>query len=203
MKSKIEAILEKVSEIKKRLTLVMGMTHSQEDYAIYLKNIGSEFEKFLKDAVFNNTKNNLNLIQLIEELSNEGISQNSIDKFHLLRSYYNSLKHNPNFSTSVIYAEEIINNLHSGLSEIKEKSIGKINKNYIRANSRVLWFYAWDDYAGGMTELNLFLPNYELDFSKCGEYLPQKYKVQLLKNKYYDIEHTEKMIRELNIVVNK
>jgi len=42
-----------------------------------------------------------------------------------------------------------------------------------------------------------------LDFSKWGAYLPQKYKVQLLKNKYYDIEYTEKMMGRLNIVVNK
>lgn len=42
-----------------------------------------------------------------------------------------------------------------------------------------------------------------LDFSKWGAYLPQKYKIQLLKNKYYDFDYTEKLIGRLNIVLNK
>lgn len=42
-----------------------------------------------------------------------------------------------------------------------------------------------------------------LDFSKWGAYLPQKYKIKLLKDKYYDFEYTEKMMGRLNIVVNK
>lgn len=42
-----------------------------------------------------------------------------------------------------------------------------------------------------------------LNFSKWGAYLPQQYKVQLLKNTYYDFKDTEKMMDRLNIVANK
>lgn len=42
-----------------------------------------------------------------------------------------------------------------------------------------------------------------LDFSKWGAYLPQKYKVKLFKNNYYDFDYTEKMIGRLNIVMNR
>lgn len=41
-----------------------------------------------------------------------------------------------------------------------------------------------------------------LNFSKWGEYLPKKFQIQLLKNKYYDIENTQKLLNSVNILVN-
>ncbi len=170
MKTKIAAVLDKVSEIKRRLAIIMGVTHTQDDYAIYIKNIGGEIEKFLKDAVYENNNNNWNFYNLIKGLEPLGISAASTDKMHLLREFYNSLKHDPLYNTNILLAEERIDDLLSALHEIESKAIGRINENYIQANSRILWLCAWDDYIGGMTELNLFLPNYDLDFPYSVEY---------------------------------
>ncbi|CAA0233977.1 hypothetical protein R8G64_05240 [Tenacibaculum maritimum] len=170
MKTKIEAILDKVHTIKLRIADIMGVTHTQDDYSIYIKGIGGEIEKFLKDAVFNNGLNNLNFYNLIERLRSLGITESSISNLHELRNYYNSLKHEPGFITNIIEAEEKVEKLIEALTEIDTKSIGNINATYTQNTSRVLWLCAWDDYMGGMTEINLFLPNYELDFPYSVEY---------------------------------
>lgn len=41
-----------------------------------------------------------------------------------------------------------------------------------------------------------------LDFSKWGNYLPECYKVKLIKDKYFDIEQTEKILAAMKMVVN-
>ena len=42
-----------------------------------------------------------------------------------------------------------------------------------------------------------------LDFSKWGVYLPENFQVKLLKDKYYDIEQTEKYLGVLKLIENK
>lgn len=42
-----------------------------------------------------------------------------------------------------------------------------------------------------------------LDFSKWGIYLPEHYKIKLVKNKYFDIERTKEFINKLRIISNK
>lgn len=41
-----------------------------------------------------------------------------------------------------------------------------------------------------------------LDFSKWGIYLPKSYQIKLVKNKYFDIEHTKELLRKLEVVHN-
>ncbi len=42
-----------------------------------------------------------------------------------------------------------------------------------------------------------------LDFSKWGIYLPHKYQVKLIKDKYFDIENAEKLLNQMRIIENK
>jgi ATP-dependent Lhr-like helicase len=42
-----------------------------------------------------------------------------------------------------------------------------------------------------------------LDFSKWGAYLPESYKVKLLKHKYFDFKQTEQILSEINLILNK
>lgn len=42
-----------------------------------------------------------------------------------------------------------------------------------------------------------------LDFSKWGIYLPEHYKIKLVKNKYFDIKRTKEFINKLRIISNK
>jgi ATP-dependent Lhr-like helicase len=42
-----------------------------------------------------------------------------------------------------------------------------------------------------------------LDFSKWGIYLPKKYQVKLIKDKYFDIESAERLLNQMRIIENK
>ena len=42
-----------------------------------------------------------------------------------------------------------------------------------------------------------------LDFSKWGMYLPDNYKVKLVKDRYFDIEQTEKLLTTMKLIENK
>jgi len=42
-----------------------------------------------------------------------------------------------------------------------------------------------------------------LDFSKWGIYLPTKYQVKLIKDKYFDIENAEKLINQMRMIENR
>jgi ATP-dependent Lhr-like helicase len=41
-----------------------------------------------------------------------------------------------------------------------------------------------------------------LDFSKWGIYLPKSYQIKLVKNKYFDIEHTKELLSKLELIHN-
>jgi ATP-dependent Lhr-like helicase len=42
-----------------------------------------------------------------------------------------------------------------------------------------------------------------LDFSKWGSYLPDNYKIKLLKDRYFDIEQTEQLLRTIKLIENE
>jgi ATP-dependent helicase Lhr and Lhr-like helicase len=42
-----------------------------------------------------------------------------------------------------------------------------------------------------------------LDFSKWGIYLPKKYQVKLIKDRYFDIENAEKLLNQMRIIGNR
>jgi len=42
-----------------------------------------------------------------------------------------------------------------------------------------------------------------LDFSKWGSYLPKKYQISLLKNKYFDFDQAEQMLSSIKLIPNK
>jgi ATP-dependent Lhr-like helicase len=42
-----------------------------------------------------------------------------------------------------------------------------------------------------------------LDFSKWGIYLPEKYKIALLKSRYFDIEQTRELLGKLRLINNQ
>jgi ATP-dependent Lhr-like helicase len=42
-----------------------------------------------------------------------------------------------------------------------------------------------------------------LDFSKWGVFLPNKFKIKLVKNNYFDIEKTEQLLTTMRIIENK
>lgn len=56
-----------------------------------------------------------------------------------------------------------------------------------------------DKHISNLLDLNPAL----LDFSKWGHYLPVKYQIKLLKDKYFDIEETKKFLLSIKLLTNK
>ncbi|HEX8516988.1 MAG TPA: DEAD/DEAH box helicase [Bacteroidia bacterium] len=56
-----------------------------------------------------------------------------------------------------------------------------------------------DPYIGELVEVNPAL----LEFSKWGTYLPIKYQIKLLKEKYYDVEGAKDFLQDLRLIENK
>lgn len=94
-------------------------------------------------------------------------------------------------------------------------NIAEISNRIDENNSSITLDIGTHDFVTKFKYLSGLLPNIDnhltllldsnptlLNFSKWGAYLPQKYKVQLLKNKYYDFINTEKLINKINIVFN-
>ena len=66
-------------------------------------------------------------------------------------------------------------------------------------NSLTLPFADIDIYISNLLQTNPAL----LDFSKWGLYLPENYQVKLLKDKYFDIEQTERLLATMKLIENE
>ncbi|BDQ11692.1 DEAD/DEAH box helicase [Sediminibacterium sp. TEGAF015] len=70
-------------------------------------------------------------------------------------------------------------------------------------------FQKWEDLLESLPKIDTHISNLLqqspsiLDFSKWGNYLPDNYKVKLLKDKYFDIAETLSYLEELKLVENK
>ena len=66
----------------------------------------------------------------------------------------------------------------------------------------------WDDLSFPLTDIDTHISTLLennpalLDFSKWGVFLPIKYQVKLLKNKYFDVENTNGLLNNINLILN-
>ena len=161
MRTKGEAIIGKVNDSILNIVNLLSISYTEEDYSEIVKSLGGEIEKFIKSTVLNLPNKNFN--ELIEELINHSISQDSIDSLHDFRQCYNKYKHEPNYSKDIFQIKSILEKLKDSLVEINGKALGNVNNPYFKKSNRVVWFAGWDDYIGGMTECGLFIPDYNID----------------------------------------
>lgn len=161
MRTKGEALINKVEDSIIKIQSFVSISYSEDDYSEIVKAIGGEIEKFLKSDVLN--LSNKNFYDLIEELKNFGVSQIHIDYLHDFRLCYNGYKHNPTYSKTIFEVKNIFENLKSSLEVINSNNIGNVGQPYQNKSKRVVWFAGWDDYIGGMVECDIFIPDYDID----------------------------------------
>lgn len=164
MRTRIEALTDKIDDSINEINKLISISYTEEDYSEYFKIIGGEVEKFLKSTVYNLP--NKNFYELIEQLRNNGLNQNYIVFLHDFRLAYNGYKHNDNYSITILDAKKIFTNLKESIRNIQILNIGNINLPYQNVSKRVVWFAGWDDYIGGMTECDIFIPDYEIDMPR-------------------------------------
>jgi hypothetical protein len=163
MRTKGKAIRDKIDDSISEINRLLTISYSEEDYAKLFKIVGGEIEKFLKSTIFQTNKN-LNFFDLIENLKLFTIQQNHIDALHTFRETYNGYKHRPGFSKDINEGKVIFERIGEALDEINSKGIGGVNQSYVEKTKRIVWFAGWDDYIGGMTECDIFIPEYNVDF---------------------------------------
>jgi hypothetical protein len=137
---------------------------SRNDYTFNdVKNIvvicSSELEIFLKLAAFPSQNQRYNFVQFIDELLTVGVSQIDIDTLHELRLAYNALKHNPMYEPQLLEVENLIKRVKSSLMKLITFSFGRISEQVAIRHRRILWFFAWDHFIGGDTEVSIMIPS--------------------------------------------
>lgn len=161
MRTKGDAILDKINDSILKIENLISISYTEEDYSEIIKSLGGEIEKFLKSTVLN--LSNKNFYDLIEKLLNHSISQVSVDSLHDFRLCYNKYKHDSTFSKDIFEVKLILEKLRTSLKEINVNNLGNVNNPYFKKSNRVVWFAGWDDYIGGMTECDIFIPDYNID----------------------------------------
>lgn len=164
MRSKGKALSDKIDTSLSFIQKLIETSFTEEDYSKIVTSLGGEIEKFLKSTVLIISSGNF--FNLIEELINQGVSQTSIDKLHEFRQCYNGYKHDPSYTKTIFEVSKIQKNLKLSVEEILNKNLGDVSQPYINKSKRVVWFAAWDDYIGGMTECSIFIPDYKIDIPR-------------------------------------
>lgn len=185
MRTEIKALSDNIEISAKSLKNLSGFSHTSDEIAVHVKITGAALERFLKDAVYNSPTTRDNLVDLINRLSNLGISNVTINAFHDLRLLYNSAKHNAAFTTTVEEIADALEKTALGLKEMEENNISNVNRPYKVRHNRILWFSAWDHYTSGETEISIFLPQTDTVFPHAIEHFNIRYTGwDLIKSKY-------------------
>ncbi|MEM7424825.1 MAG: hypothetical protein AAF441_01930 [Pseudomonadota bacterium] len=163
MRTQGQAISTKVRDSIIEIERLIAISHDEEDYAKLIKVLGGEIEKFLKAVVYQRL-NNSNFYDLINNLSNLGVTSTSIQFLHDFRLSYNGYKHNPEYSIDINAARVLFLNLENSINKLVQKSLGNVNETYNRKSKHLVWFSGWDDYVGGMVECDIFIPDFSVDF---------------------------------------
>lgn len=163
MRTKGKALRDKIDDSIKEIDRLLTVSYIEEDYAKLFKVIGGEVEKYLKSTVFQITTDK-KFHKLIDDLIPMGVSRGCVEALHLFREAYNGYKHQPGFSKVIFEAKDVFLKVGIAIDEINAKGLGAVNLPYVQKSKRVVWFAGWDDYMGGMTECNLFIPDYSIDF---------------------------------------
>jgi hypothetical protein len=164
MKTKIDTLLEEFDLVIFSVQKIIGISYTQKDYAGFIKSLGGEVETLLKATVYSNQSNHASFNDLINDLSLHGITATAIQSLHDLRVVYNKFKHDPLYYDDILNTLALLKKAKLALQEIKTLSLGDVNTSTSPTIRRTVWIAAWDDYIGGMTEISIFLPNYDIDF---------------------------------------
>ena len=175
MRTQGQAISNKVKDSIVEIERLIAISHDEEDYSKLIKVLGGEIEKFLKAVIYQG-QNNSNFYELINNLSNLGVTSSSIQFLHDFRLSYNGYKHNPGYSIDINAARKLFLNLEKAIDEIIEKGLGNVNQTYNRKSKHLVWFSGWDDYVGGMVECNIFIPDFSVDFPYALEHFNVSFK---------------------------
>ncbi len=161
MATYLEHLLQKLDSATIEVQELSRKDYTFDDINSIVVSCGSELEIFLKLAAFPSKNQRHNFVQFINELLTVGVSQMDIDILHELRLAYNTSKHDPMHEPELLKVKNLVNNVINSISKLTTLSLGRITEQVAIRHRRVLWFFAWDHYIGGDTEISIMIPSME------------------------------------------
>lgn len=156
MITKGQSISRTVARALQSARRISGEDHSFDEISTYLKDAGAEVEKYLKDAVYNGTRNWNNFKDLIDDLLPLGVSPSTIASLNDFRqNWYNKSKHDPAFTATTGEVLAALESFSAATDSVVAANLGSSASPLIRSNRRVFHLAAWDHYIGGDTEIHV------------------------------------------------
>lgn len=159
MRTNIDLILDSVHQAYAEAVALSGEDHTPQQFADFLKNVGSEVEVFLKEHIYGGSRNRDDFVKLINGLAACGLGSQFVTDLHSLRKGYNSAKHDPAYAPAIGDVLSLLKATDAVLREIQTLALGTTaNPAPKMQTKRVLWIAAWDHFIGGDTEISISLP---------------------------------------------
>lgn len=159
MATYLEYLLEKFDSATIEIQKLTRKDYTFDDIKNIIINCSSELEIFMKLAAFPSKNQRHSFQKYIDELITVGISEFDINILHKLREVYNLSKHNSEYEPKLLEIESLIRNVSSSLKKLTTLSFGQIKEQVTIRHRRILWFFAWDHYIGGDTEISIMIPS--------------------------------------------
>ncbi|MBT2292359.1 hypothetical protein J7E73_25160, partial [Paenibacillus albidus] len=153
----IDEIIDVVNQAYDLLLSNLAADHTSYDIAKYIKDVGSRVETFLKEGIYNNTRNRDTFEVIVNDIAPLGLSRSSIESLHELRKKYNKAKHDPSTFIRGLEAIKIIQDTNAALIEMKTLGLGGTSR--VQSYERVLWIAGWDHITSGETEISIMIPS--------------------------------------------
>lgn len=153
-----QVIIDISNQAYLRALSLSGKHHTDKDMMAFIKDVGSEVEIYLKEAVYINQRNRDTFANLIDGLTAQGIPDNIVNTLHNLRKTYNSAKHDPSFVIETPEVIKILKSTKETLDEMQKFNLGIMNNSVVVNYKRNLWIAGWDHFHTGEIEIHIFLP---------------------------------------------
>lgn len=132
--------------------------YTEEDIRQKVAFLGGKLEIFLKTIVFPASSSSGNLVSFISKAKDQGLPIPEHQKLDSFRKLYNTAKHDPNASISLIETTRKLVDANAALKQLIDLNLGLTSLVVRPQSKRVFWIAAWDNFVGGITEIHIMIP---------------------------------------------
>jgi len=154
-----EAIIQDAEAVLKGVKALAQETFTRSDLSGLIEPFTSRIEYFLKSVVFPGASRRTTLNTLIGDLAPLGAQSTTLEALHHLRELYNTSKHDPDTELKWRRCMETLSGAVAALQDIAGLGLATVDAIFEQDLSSVVYVGFWDHYAGGETEVGLFLPS--------------------------------------------
>jgi len=158
LRTKIENIKDLVEQAFQEAVRLSGTDHTPREMAVFLRDVGSEIELFIKDTIYESRRNNDTFENLINGLAHFGAEGSVIEQLHILRRAYNKAKHEPGYVFPSAEVLSILDRTNQSIVHLQSLNIPQCDAYVTVHYNRVLWIAGWDHFTSGDTEVHIMVP---------------------------------------------